>query len=170
MVNGQLALDRSLVADLAIDLQREASSSSSSREGEGGVGKDKRSCKICKKSILLHRMRTHVGKHILAKDIPSDVNICGWCGSAQCYQTKLQKTSKSHGKSFFKPVSKCDYHFQSKKPKKANRDNPCTNWVEECLVCKEQLWKYNMPAHFLEKHPQHEIYKIEEGELKLMIG
>ena len=68
VVDGKLAYNKSLVFDLAVDLQQ---------------GQDTGS-----------RMRTHVGKHTLKKDIPADVNICGWCVSTQCYKTTLVNTSK----------------------------------------------------------------------------
>ena len=179
IVNGKLAFSKSLVIDLAItaDLQqgssssRSSNSSSSSGSGQNKQNKDKekRPCKHCKKDVMMHRMRTRVGKHILKGEIPPDCNICGWCGSTQCYPTTLKRTTKTKGLWHYKPISKCDYqHFHARKPAKSNKDNPCTNWVESCPVCKSEIWKYNLPSHYAEKHKDHKAYKISDEELKFM--
>ena len=97
VVDGKLAYNKSLVFDLAVDLQQgqdTGSSSSGSGRKKNDKDNDKLPCKICKKNVLQSRMHTHVGKHTLKKDIPADVNICGWCVSTQCYKTTLVNTSK----------------------------------------------------------------------------
>ena len=58
--------------------------------------------------------------------------------------------------------------FKHRKPGKASRDNPCTNWVEKCKVCQDHVWKYNLPVHFAAKHKDHSIYEIDPEEITLV--
>ena len=169
LVEGKLAFNKSLVFDLAVDMQQTSGSSSSGARASATKDESKKPCKICKKNIPLKRMRTHIGRHIIRREVPDDCNRCGWCGSTQCYPTTLVKTTKKAGIWHYKPSSKCEYQqFLHRKPAKANRDNPCSNWVEWCKVCGGELWKYNMPAHYAEKHSSHENYKIDQDEVRLM--
>lgn len=53
---------------------------------------DKVQCFFCESLVHLKSMRTHIGVHILKKQIAPDQNTCGFCGKIGC-RVNLIKTS-----------------------------------------------------------------------------
>ena len=62
-----------------------------------------KACYCCRKNVKLMNMRTHVGKHILAKDIESRFP-CGYCGKDACSRSTIHTDKK---KRYPKPQSNC---------------------------------------------------------------
>ena len=134
----------------------------------------KKKCFICSKLVPWSEMRCHVGKHILKNDRVGP-NVCGFCGRNTCAVT-LKQTS-SRGKNLYYSIVKkdgcwgCEYYFPYGKGKKFNKKtNPCTNRLLRCpLSCVSDVWRYNFPFHFDEKHSNNnedfpEEMVIEEAE------
>ena len=134
-LEGKYFFDKQLIIDLGVQFTIQPNptnvpSSSSSRQT---VQKQKenanhKKCFKCKKSVLLEKMRGHVGRHILKGDLQdNDPNICGFCGSNVC-QNKLVTSSVTHGKKSYKIESNCIYlHAKMRAPVKSPVREPCTN-------------------------------------------
>ena len=114
----------------------------------------------CNKEVILSRMRQHIGKHILNKDIPPNENTCGYCGMTGC-RIELVKTSGKGIHATYGPASNCKYFksFSLKAVEKSTKNSPCTNHPLECVICKTVYWSYNLNTHYSLHHPHlsHEI-------------
>ncbi|KAG9090060.1 hypothetical protein FS749_000841 [Ceratobasidium sp. UAMH 11750] len=115
-------------------------------------------------------MRTHVGKHILAKQlgladplrsIPIGGVPCGFCGRGGTCLTTMGK-----GWSANTVVPDCPFFdkFSYRPAAKSTRTSPCTNRPILCeyASCPKRtfIWSYNMRAHILAKHGQDEYNNV----------
>ena len=99
-INGTIrfAFDKQLILDLQVGLtvsEQQTNAPAVCRASSSGNVV----CKVgrCKKSVKLEKMRLHVGKHILKKEI-TGINICGFCGDDSCENT-LNISSRGKKKS-----------------------------------------------------------------------
>ena len=112
------------------------------------LGKKTFTCKLCKKEIKAPQMRLHVGYHILNGNCTQ--YPCGFCGISCTCTVHLKKTSQHHKG----PQSDCVYFYKfslTSAAKHATR-SPCTNIPVKCTICDQLHWKYNMAAHFQDRH------------------
>ncbi len=110
-------------------------------------------CHFCSESLKLERMRQHIGKHIINKELPINQHTCGLCGLVGCSITLVSSLCK--GSHIMKPTSyDCKYfvNFNIKSAQKSNQYSPCTNCPVKCDVCDGIYWSYNMECHFNENH------------------
>jgi hypothetical protein len=114
-------------------------------------------------------MRTHIGWHIVKGDLVNCLNPCGFCGKDVC-QNVLEEKSKKKGVPFYKIRSNCPYFYElARKPSKGNRVNPCSNYLEKCDICKQDVWKYNKKQHYELVHQDMEdIHQLDEDEIALV--
>ena len=112
------------------------------------LGKKTFTCKLCKKEIKAPQMRLHVGYHILNGNCTQ--YPCGFCGISCTCTVHLKKTSQHHKG----PQSDCVYFYKfslTSAAKHATR-SPCTNIPVKSTICDQLHWKYNMAAHFQDRH------------------
>ena len=98
------------------------------------------------------------------------MNPCGFCGRDIC-QTSLEETSKKKGEKHYKiKKTNCPYsNILLRKPTKANRVNPCTNYLEKCNACGADVWKYNQKKHYELVHQEMEdVPQLDEHEIDLV--
>ncbi|KAG9078671.1 hypothetical protein FS749_009270 [Ceratobasidium sp. UAMH 11750] len=128
-------------------------------------------CFLCGECVPIKQsMRTHVGKHILAKQLGladplRSIAIggvpCGFCGRGETCQTTMGK-----GRSANTVVSDCPFFdkFSYRPAAKSTRTSPCTNRPILCeyASCPKRtfIWSYNMRAHILAKHGQDEYNNV----------
>lgn len=115
-------------------------------------------CKICNQEFIKERMRQHIGKHILGKEILQTVNTCGFCGLSGC-KIELKPTSGFGNYQTLGPHSDCQYfvHFSLKPASKVSKRSPCTNRPVICSHCKQCYWSYNLSLHYETSHPALQI-------------
>ncbi|KAJ6554077.1 hypothetical protein B0H10DRAFT_1848441, partial [Mycena sp. CBHHK59/15] len=125
-------------------------------------------CLICGIKQSLHKMREHVGGHILlslealrrqACLLQECVGVepCGFCGLDGCI---TQLTISKEGKHSIK--SSCLYHYekmQYKAAKASSNQSPCTNVPLHCSLCPKSVTgnqrtfcKYNASYHLASEH------------------
>ncbi|KZV94450.1 hypothetical protein EXIGLDRAFT_611708, partial [Exidia glandulosa HHB12029] len=124
-------------------------------------------CRLCDTEVVIEKMRSHVGRHILlkARNLPDPlldghppigVDPCGFCGRSGCF-TVLSVKGKA-----LTIHSSCGYHYQRMKYALASvstKSSPCTNVPIHCALCpvsksgySRTIWKYNAAAHLLDEH------------------
>ena len=139
------------------------------------VGSDKVRCAICRKFVLRKRMRNHIGKHLILKDIDPHPKNCGFCGQIACsIEIIISGGAKS---AVAVPKSDCEYFekFSIGAAKKSSGLSPCTNIPVICEACKTRntFWSYNIQSHYIKDHPSLEapsyITKEEIRKLKNLI-
>ncbi|KAF8055441.1 hypothetical protein FPV67DRAFT_1435919 [Lyophyllum atratum] len=120
------------------------------------------------RQIVLHKMREHVGKHILCamrgvkeKDIVMKQEIgvdpCGFCGQDKCITT-LKYTHKGSAQL----SSNCPYYYENMRyvdPINTSNKPKCTNTPIQCAMCPTStngtvrtVWKYNAHLHMITEH------------------
>jgi hypothetical protein len=121
----------------------------------------------CEKS----KMRHHIGKHILNKDIEIDVHLCGFCGKIGC-SIGLDTTSGRGSYKTLGPSSDCKYFYQFSlgAAMKSSKYSPCTNRPVECSICLSKkknfiCWSYNLVVHYKDQHPSTEPPSIDNDEI-----
>ena len=114
--------------------------------------KDKLNCKFpnCFKTIKLTSMRLHVARHILMMQNGPTPQTCGFCGQKGCLISTEVNKSKT-----VKVLSSCQYFypFSMKSAAKMSANCPTTNRPENCSVCNNIFWTYNMEIHYKLAHP-----------------
>ena len=64
---------------------------------------------------------------------------------------------------FYMINSNCPYFVElARKPSKGNRVNPCSNYLEKCKFCSQDVWKYNLIRHYSQVHQDVELPAIEQ--------
>ena len=118
-------------------------------------------CEVCQKSVPLHSMRTHIGRHVLLRECARDV--CGYCGGHDCTTQLLRNTQ---GRLVSVIVTNCPLEPTNVRygaMARGSARNPCTNRPMQCVLCRDTVWLYGMAHHFDSKHagsappPQHMI-------------
>jgi len=115
-------------------------------------------CFHCSRKINLSRMRQHIGKHILLKEIQLTQTTCGYCGRDGCL-VSLNKALRYLGRVRLEPKSNdCPYDvkFNLYCASRSSRFSPCTNRPIECSLCKLVVWSYCMKAHYESDHSNHQ--------------
>ena len=79
---------------------------------------------------------------------------CGYCGRGSC-QNKLGAPNRKNKELFYNKVdSNCPYYAHvARRVQKASKHNPCTNYLNKCVLCKGDVWLYNIPNHYEDMHP-----------------
>ena len=119
------------------------------------AGSEKVECAVCVKYVLKKRMRNHIGKHLVLKEVDPHPKNCGLCGTIGC---SLEIVIPGRGKSAVAtPYSDCKNFekFSLGAAKKSSGLSPCTNVPINCEACKSKnvYWSYNMAAHYMNDHP-----------------
>ncbi|KAJ6618015.1 hypothetical protein B0H10DRAFT_1947987 [Mycena sp. CBHHK59/15] len=106
-------------------------------------------CLICGIKQSLHKMREHVGGHIL-------LSLRGIEAGALITRLTISKEGKHSIK------SSCQYHYekmQYKAAKASSNRSPCTNVPLHCSLCPKSVtgnqrtfWKYNASYHLASEH------------------
>jgi hypothetical protein len=95
-------------------------------------------CKIpnCGKSITQDRMRLHIGKHYVKKELVEHENLCGFYGLVTGCSIELKKTSGFGTSKTLGPYSNClfFYKFSLKSASSISKRSPCTNIPMICIV------------------------------------
>lgn len=106
-------------------------------------------CKTCNSPFSLSKMRDHVAKHIIVKDLEENANRCGFCGLIGC-NIDIKITSGKGKNATYGPASSCDYYrkFNLKSSTRPTKSSPSTNRPIECHICKKIFWSYNIKSHF----------------------
>lgn len=115
-------------------------------------GKDILRCKVihCQTRCKRNKMRLHIAKHILNKDINASSSLCGFCGSLEC----ISSGSSNSGTSAPKSNCKYFYSFSLACVVKSTKTSPCTNRPVYCPHCPNQVyWSYNLQQHYKDMHP-----------------
>ena len=125
-------------------------------------------CKICLKYVSPNRMRCHVGKHILRKEVQPNSHLGGFCGLVGS-PVSMVITSGKGKNATFGPKSVCSYFYQfSLKPASVSKPSaPCTNRPVECNSCinsKFHFWSHNIASHYSESNPLLDPPSISEDE------
>ena len=94
--------DKQLLFDIGVQLAMCTSSTSNS------VKEAKNKCEVCNKAIAPVQIRGHVGYHILALGV--DSNVCGFCGLSSC-SNNLTFSCRKDKNNYYKIVSNCTYFF-----------------------------------------------------------
>ena len=95
-------------------------------------------------------------------------DVCGFCGRRGC-ENILVKSSKKGTKDFFKIQSNCDYVVVWMKTPQFSTQNPCSNHLIRCSICKATIWTYNANHHYSDRHPEVETPTlVSEEEVKKM--
>ena len=113
----------------------------------------KQNCNICAKLVPIERMRQHIGKHLVKLEINPNQKTCGFCGCIGC-SVELKKSGI--GKKAVNIVaSDCKYFlkYNLAASKKSTTYSPCTNHPDNCSICKNVYWTYNMEEHYKFSHP-----------------
>ena len=131
---------------------------------------DKIKCLVpsCLAVIEIGKIRQHIGKHILKKDIAPHPDLCSFCGKNDNPNCKisLKHTSGKGQYANYGPDSKCVY-FKEFNFGKSTKNTPCTNRPVICPACEELTkntqkkkhidpshyanivyWSYNLEAHY----------------------
>ena len=112
---------------------------------------DKIMCKFCEKYVLLQRLRCHIAKHIIKKEIKKHAHLCGFCGSIGCSLELIVTSGKGKQKNYG-PKSDCKY-FRSFSLKCAEKTSgSCTNRPIHCPICNNLYWSYNLESHYESCH------------------
>ena len=161
--------NKSLMFDFGVQLQFSSDSPSVTQvaHAKQSDSDPQKACYCCRKNVKLSNMRTHVGKHILAKDIESRFP-CGYCGRDACSRSIIHTDKK---KRYPKPQSNCPYYVHmTRTPSKSSRRIPCTNVIITCPYCKAAVWKYNIVNHYADMHPDIEtVDQVDEEEHTRML-
>ena len=107
-------------------------------------------CEVCQKSVPLHSMRTHIGRHVLLGECARDV--CGYCGGHDCTTQLLRNTQ---GRLVSVIVTNCPLEPTNVRygaMARGSARNPCTNRPMQCVLCRDTVWLYGMAHHFDSKH------------------
>ena len=137
--------DKGLVVDIGIS---NTGSASSTTLQQGLANTNRKKCFLCDASFQFEEMKVHVGKYII-KGTAEGRYPCGYCGRESC-QNKLSAPTKKGGKYFHNKVeSNCPYYIHhSRRVKKASNRYPCTNYLNKCIMCKADIWLYNVEHHY----------------------
>ena len=110
-------------------------------------------CLVCKKKIMISKMRLHTAFHIIRGDIHTPrERICGFCGGDGC-MISLKKTSHKGNKKYYLPYSRYRYFYAYKGIQtKSTKTNSCTNRIIVCPLCNMYSWSYNLQAHYIINH------------------
>ena len=94
---------------------------------------------------------------------------CGYCGRGSC-QNKLGAPTRKGKELFYNKVdSNCPYYVHAaRRVKKASKHNPCTNYLNKCVLCKGDVWLYNIPNHYQDMHPGADAPTLNPEEVTLM--
>ena len=94
---------------------------------------------------------------------------CGFCGRSSC-QNKLTKPTRKGNEYFYRNVeSNCPYYIQhARRVTKSSLRNPCTNYLNKCILCKSDVWLYNVKNHYEDMHPNTEIPLLDKSEIDIM--
>ncbi len=123
--------------------------------GAASFRSDEAPCKICNELCSLSKMRDHVARHILLKDVEASSSLCGFCGRNDSGCTLAIVITSGKGKNTtYGPASSCPYFrkFNLKSSAKPTKSSPSTNRPIECHICKLVCWSYNVRCHFAEAH------------------
>ena len=119
-------------------------------------------CFVYGYQLSLQKMRTHIGWHEVNGQLGKLLHPCGYCGRDIC-QSKLEVKSKKKWVPFYKINSNWPYFVElARKPSKGNRINPCSNYLEKCKFCSQDVWKYNLIRHYSQVHQDVELPAIDE--------
>ena len=125
-------------------------------------------CFVCGYQLSLQKMRTRIGWHEVNGQLDKLLHPCGYCGRDIC-QSKLEVNSKKKGVPFYKVNSNCPYFVElARKPSKGNRVNPCSNYLEKCKFCSQDVWKYNLRSHYSQVHQDVELPAKDEQEITFL--
>ncbi len=120
-----------------------------------GFRNDDAPCKVCNEMCPLSKMRDHVARHILLKEVELTSSLCGFCGRDNGGCTIAIVITSGKGKNTtYGPASTCSYFrkFNLKSSAKPTKSSPSTNRPIECHICKHVCWSYNVRSHFAEAH------------------
>ena len=156
--------DKSLIFDIGISFTGPASSNIQ----QSSANSNRKKCFLCNISLQLEEMKVHVGKHIL-NGTAEGRYPCGYCGRNSC-QNKLSAPTKKNKQYFYNKIeSNCPFYFhQARRVKKASKLHPCTNYLNKCVLCKADVWLYNIENHYEDMHSEADRPKIDPKEVELM--
>jgi hypothetical protein len=118
---------------------------------------EKVECKTCMKYVLRKRIRNHIGRHLVLKEIDPNPKNCGLCGMIGC---SIDIVITGRGKAAVGvPNSDCKYFdkFSINCAKKSTGLSPCTNRPINCEACNNCFWSYNIEAHYKVDHLSLEV-------------
>ena len=84
-------------------------------------------CSVCFKDVALSKLRQHIARHILLKELNNNAKTCGFCGGQSCAVSI--KVTSGVGKKANKGIeSNCKYfqRFILKPAETSTKNKPCT--------------------------------------------